>query len=352
MSFQNKYVFTQATKEDEKGIVSLFEQQSFEGGIGVQYLRGSAPMQSFFAEGNNVVSVVVKDSECENKIIGLGVCVVKKGYVSGKICNIGYLTGLKLLKEYQKKFTGIAKAYDFINEASDNKIDYFYSTILSDNIYVQKMLEKKRKTMPTYNFLCNYTSFMFKTGGKISLPKGYLIKECTKDFADEFYKNLSHKRDFSLQHPSQNILSTAQFYAFYKNGKPIAIASVVDLRTLKQYVVKKYSGIYNLIRHFPTNLFGYPNFPKLNETVSVCSAAFYFDIDINMDDLSHFIKSLFKICTETKIIMVGAVQDSALYNALKKEKCVKYQSRLYQTSFKKDDLIKNNNIADIEIAFL
>ncbi len=350
MSYQNRYSFTNATKSDAMDIHKLFASQSFDGNIGVQYLRGDNPIDSFLHDGDSYICLVVRDTHAENKLVGIGCCIIRKGYIRGKVCNVGYLTGLKIHSLYQKKFTGIAASYQWLYDNCKDKVDYFYTTILSENVAVQKMLEKKRKSMPIYHYLDEYDTFIFKTGGKKFARGSLSVAPCSLSDASNFYAKLQ-KGEFSTAHLNQNFLQNADYYGLYKDGLLLAIASVSDRRMDKQYVVKKYAGAVAVLRFLPTKLLGYPAFPKLNEVVSMGGVAIYSDKNADVDALKYFFSQILAHYIKAEILMIGLTKKHKLYSILASMKSIRYGSKLYQVSFEKNDLLANDSLADIDISF-
>ncbi len=350
MSFQNRYSFSHAAKEDAHGIKELFEAQSFEGNIGVQFLRGEDPVSSLLREGE-AVCLVLRDNE-QDKIIGMGGCVIRQGFIGGEQKNIGYLTGLKLLPQYHKKFPGIAAAYRWIAD-NTKQVDYYYTTILSENTYVHKMLEKRRKNMPIYHYLGDYRTFIFKSGGKKRILKGLTFGRCTEKEALEFYHEKAAKHEFSVLSPLQNDLQNASFFALYKDKNPIAIAYALDQREYKQYIIRSYGGIVKLLRYLLTGVFGYPKFPKKNQTVGIASAGIYLGQQTKKEEIDFLLDRLLVDYTDTDMVMIGAHSNHPLFETLSKRRHIAYDARLYQVSFNTDesDLLDIDCTAAIEVAF-
>ncbi len=350
MSYQNRFMFSMATPEDAEGIRRLFAAQNFDGNIAVQYLRGENPIESFLKEGDEFVCLVLRDTEADNNIIGMGSCVIRKGYANGTICNIGYLTGLKLLPDYHKKFLGIAKAYQWIQENTMGKVDYYYTTILAVNIYVQKMLEKKRKNMPLYQGIGDYHTLIFKTCGIKRQVKGLAVRACSGDTARNFYAKKATKYLFSVAEPLQNDLANSTFYALYRGDDIIAVTSVLDQRNYKQYIVKRYGGMYNLARFLPTGILGYPNFPKIGKTVSLASASIYHDSSTSSRELRYFWGQVLSSYKNTELVMIGLHHHHPVLSALKGLKSVGYKSKIYRVSYNQSDKFDLTDIAGIDVA--
>ncbi len=351
MSYQNRYIFSNASPGDVEGIRQLFSSQNFDGDIAVQYLRGDNPISSFLREGDDFVCLILRDTQADNNIIGMGSCVIREGYVNGIICNIGYLTGLKLHPDYHKNFLGISKAYQWIYENTKGKVDYYYTTILADNIYVQKMLEKKRKSMPLYNNIGEYHTLIFKAGGAARLNHRLEVKICDNDVAENFYKTRAIKHLFSVSNATQNDLANSCFFALYRGKEIIAVASVLDQREYKQYIVKKYSGIYNILRFLPTALLGYPSFPKLNDTVSLASMSIYHENTATEKELLYLFRQVLSNYNKTELIMIGLHDNHPLLPMITTLKHVSYKSKLYWVSYNHHECLNYQGAAGVDIAF-
>ncbi len=333
MNSQNRYLFLQATSKDSKEIAEVFEQQSFEGNLAIQYLRSDDPLASFQEEGDEVVCLIVRDMMADNLLIGTGACVIRRGLVNCSPCNIGYLTGLKLREEYHKQFPYIAKAYLWIKEHTVGKVDYYYTTILADNIYVQKMLEKKRNNMPSYYYIGDYHTLILKAGGKRKQLRDLEVKNCDREEVMDFFEKKAVKLNFCVESPIQNHLENAVFYSISRNGTTLAIASLIDQRKAKQYKVRHYGSVYKLASYFPTNLLGYPAFPKVGEVVSISSMNIYLGMDISDAELRGFVRTVASEYKETQMIMIGVKKDHRLEKIMKSEKVIHYKSKMYQVEF-------------------
>jgi len=131
------YKYELATIEDGEEISALLEDVDFEGEISIAYARRPNAVQSLAKDGNASAFVIARD-EKTGKIVGVGACVIKN--------NIAYLTGLR-----SKKRVNIPKSYAILRAFCEaNNVKLTYTTILDDNIGVQRMLEKQRPSMPNY----------------------------------------------------------------------------------------------------------------------------------------------------------------------------------------------------------
>lgn len=362
MNFPSRYRVRTAVAGDGQQVNAVFSEQSFEGGIAVAYLREPDPLRSFLQEGDELVMMVLEDrselpdGEAPARIIGVGGCVIRDGYVDRKLCRVGYLTGLKLLRDYRGKIVFIPLIYEELHRITKDRVDVYYTTILSENEAVKKMLEKRRKWMPEYCYLGEYHTFFCKTGkhGGCRMPEGTEVKSCSGEEAALFYLEECEKGNFSVGNVVQNDLCHADFYGLYLEGKPQAIGYVLDQRHYKQYVVDHYEGIYRLISRLPTCLFGYPDFPRPGETASCAAAGIWCGKGvINQEEAAA---SLFcgmkEKASRFNFLIIGIFKKDPLIKVFSGVKKIDYKSRAYQVCFDGDALVDGKGNVRLEVGFL
>lgn len=236
-----------------------------------------------------------------------------------------------MLPEYRKKVRCIPQCYNFLYEKTRDLADIYFTTILSDNIYAQKLLEKKRKNMPRYLGLGSYSVYCFKTNcrkdGHYSVVKG------KKEEFEEFYKAHARRMNFSPADFHLAGLENDNFYGLYEEGQLIGVGAVLDQNSYKQYVIKGYNSIYKYLSKLPTRLFGYPSFPKANKPVNYGCISLLFVKDEKREAAGYFIKQLCKINSDYDFLMLGLHQEDPLNKIMQKIKHVKYQSKVYLVSW-------------------
>ena len=153
--FRNKkYYYEHANIHDGEEISQLLEQADFNGDISLIYTKRPNAIDSINKDSEKSVVVIGRENS-SNKIKGVGICTINKMMCGKKIENIAYLGGLRVDKSAT---LNIIDAYKLIETfVKENNVKYTYTTILEDNIYAQTMLTKKRKQMPYYNKITDYT---------------------------------------------------------------------------------------------------------------------------------------------------------------------------------------------------
>jgi hypothetical protein len=191
----NKFEISLAKPEDARQLLDIYECGDFKGNISVLYTRRPDPYKSLMLEGEKTVIPIVTDKE-NCVIAGMGACIIRKAYINGEVKNTGYLTGLKGLPEYRKHVPSISEVYKYLYELTKDEVDIYYTTILKENESVQKMLEKRRKSMPEYRSKGEYTVYCFRTG-TTHKEKGYTLeKGCLKEL-ERLYNDSSRSFNFS-----------------------------------------------------------------------------------------------------------------------------------------------------------
>lgn len=353
MSFQSKqYVFYKATDEDQLGIQEVFKSGKFEGDIAVQYLRDPNPLASFQKEGDKCFLVVLKDKE-KDQIIGTGSCIIRSVYWQGEIKRLGYLAGLKLLPEYQKKIPFIPAIYRYLYEEMKEEVDLYFTTILSDNIAVQKMLEKPRKVMPLYIYAGEYKVYFCKSGIRKRKLEGD-IRYCTKDELEALYEAKAKTVNGSLTKIDAYDLKNATFYGLFENGKAVTGGYVLNQQSYKQYVVKSYSFLYSILSKCPSRLLGYPSFPKINEAANYACATIW-DLEDNKERVERLWAYMRMEARSYDFLMIGLHEKDPLRSCIEKGKHIPYSSRCYWVDWQHNKAPYEKSLEEklaIDVAFL
>ena len=346
MNFQNdQYTLRLAEEMDNEGIAAVFASGQFPGGISVRYLRNPKPLQSFEADGDKAVIILVTDNTVD-KVVGVGGAVIREEYVNGKRSSCAYLTGLKILPEYQKKIRFIAKAYQFLHENIAD-CEYYYTTILDDNAGAIALLEKNHRSMPRYTYLGHYTTFCF-AGGKRILP---LEKNHPEGF-EALMKSEFRGRSFTPTSSEIVGFGEKTFYCVRENSEIIACCFVGDQRATKQYHMCEYGGIYKALSHLPTRLAGYPAFPRTDCDIDYGVVSYLFVRNSDPRLLRKFLRS---VAHEEghQLLIWGAFENNPLCEAMRDMKTIRYGSRLYRVTWNHEEEIQPiEGVIGVEAALL
>jgi hypothetical protein len=353
MNCQNeRFIIRPAHPEDSieiLEILEIIEEEDFKGRISLLYTRRPDAYESLMKEGEEVIIVVCQDT-VNNKIAGFGSCAIRELFVNGKPEKVGYLFGLRSKKEYRKTFLVLAKAYQALSAAlKDKGVNYFFTTILEDNLYAQKLFEKQRKFMPCYEPFGSYEVYTLKTHNKAVKNIGIEFRKANKTdipSIDEFLSEQGRKFQF---YPviSENTLGGFTFPEltyehFYilvdRSDKILAVGAAWEQQSYKQYIVQGYGGIikyiYPISSLFP--LIGYPSLPKPGSVLNFFTLSFWAVKDSNPELFRTFLQNIAAAdINGYPFFLVGIHHQNPLREVLIKMPHLKYSSKIYLVNWGK-----------------
>ena len=281
-----------ATEKDGEEIARLLEETEFKGGISIAYCRRPNAVLSLARDGEKSTFVISRNTE--GKIVGVGGCTIND--------NVAYLTGLRAVAP-----GNIPKAYQLMREfCAKNGAKLTYTTILEDNVAVQKMLEKKRANMPHY------------------------LRH------SELVTNIIQKK-LRIRDKNKIALEKDGFYVLRNaSGDELARGKAVEQWDYKQYVIKKYSRQLQVIKTFVKW------FPKENEVLK-----FFTLREVMANDsiaLESFLRHISHIPLQGSFFLYGGSDCSV--------KAIKYKSIIYIVDWDKTIEDVSNIPLHVEIANL
>jgi hypothetical protein len=353
MSCRNKrFIIDLASPADAEEILKIYESGDFKGNISVLYTRRPDPLKSLRQEGEKVVIPIVKD-QTNNRICGMGCCVIRKAYLNGEIKNTGYLTGLKILPEYRKRLLPIADVYNFLYEQTKREVDLYYTTILQENTAVQKMLEKKRKNMPEYLYQGDYTVYCFRTGRKVFKTNNYLLQRGQREGLLQFFKKQEKQYQFSPQITTMyKNFKQDVFTLSDPQGNILAACLLWNQQDYKQYIITEYQGIYKLLQRLPLKLCGYPPLPLPNTPANYACVTMLYYVDFDPELTRYFLEKVAESAKKYDFLMLGLFANHPLETVFTQIKHVKYQSRLYLVSWDNQPYHLDERPVNLEVGLL
>jgi hypothetical protein len=355
MSSRNeRFYFRPAGPQDSRDLLKLYESEGFAGNISVLFTRRPDPYQSLMKEGDDAVIPVVLDRDAD-RVCGMGACIIHKVNLNGVMRRAGYLTGLKSLPEYRKRVPFGTAVYSYLHELTREKVDFYYTTILKDNVAAQKMLEKKRRNMPQYRYAGEYTVYCFRAGTlqRDKGLKGYDFR--TSNIAEVQAAAGNASLNFNLSPAGTNWpgLTDNDCYVMRDDdGKTIAACAVWNQQSYKQYVITRYGGIYRFLRSMPLKLFGYPNLPKEKQPVHCASITM---LTVSGNDVrlaSYFLEQVARAAKTYDFLMLGLHESHPLNASMSKIRSIKYRSRVYTVHWSENSLVPDERPFNIEVGLL
>ena len=294
-------------------IRNILNDEEMESLVQVTYEKVPNLFESLQKDSEKTPIIVAGIDVKTGYLVGVGACSIFKN-------NIGYLNSFRIKKEYRNK-VNFGKAYEMlITEAKKLGVKNIVTTILEENKIAQKILTKRRKSMPIYEFYKNIVFFSLK-----NVKKGSLI---VKD---------------------EEILNYGNFEIHLKN------------KTNKKYVVKDYKKIYKFLYKFRKVIafFGYPEMPEINKISNFLYMDFVLkgkntDEKKNKNEFRKAVKFIQNKGYNCDFFMIGSYENSFLEKNLDKMKVFKYKSKMYKVFYEKiENVERDNNFRNenIEILF-
>ena len=294
-------------------IRNILNDEEMESLVQVTYEKVPNLFESLQKDSEKTPIIVAGIDVKTGYFVGVGACSIFKN-------NIGYLNSFRIKKEYRNK-VNFGKAYEMlITEAKKLGVKNIVTTILEENKIAQKILTKRRKSMPIYEFYKNIVFFSLK-----NVKKGDLI---VKD---------------------EEILNYGNFEIHLKN------------KTNKKYVVKDYKKIYKFLYKFRKVIafLGYPEMPEINKISNFLYMDFVLkgknaDEKKNKNEFRKAVKFVQNKGYNCDFFMIGSYENSFLEKNLDKMKVFKYKSKMYKVFYEKiENVERDNNFRNenIEILF-
>lgn len=354
MSYKNrssKFKFEIAGEEYSSHILRVLEEEEFKGGISILYTRRPNAVLSLKKEGEDVVVVICRDRETDD-FIGFGACAINRLYVGGRGAKVGYIFALRMAREHRRKYPRLLPAaYEYMGDIlRDKGVEHVYTTILSDNKDVQNMFEKKRRSMPDYNYKGGYNVHCIRTNlPEKGAPSDFELSQACEGDVDcmlqlfreqgalyDFYPAISRE---DLYGETEFPLKYSDFYVLKDKptGKLLACGAPWDQSGYKQHIVMGYKGRYKAFRAM-SPLFkavGIPKMPKPGTALKYYTVAFYAAREDGGKYIEALVRGISRIKKNYDYFIMGASAGSAADLVLSGMSPIVYSSRVYIVDWEK-----------------
>jgi hypothetical protein len=347
-----RFVFEPAGPEDEREILDIFEASVFSGKISLLYTRRPNVYESFLKEGEDVELLLCRDRE-KGRVVGLGAYSVSERYVNGRAQKVGYIFSLRGRGQSLKSHPLLPKAFEYLERRCRNKgVDFYLTTILSDNVYARQLLEKRRRCMPFYEFYGNYEVFALRTslGLKPQEDIDLVFRKAQKidvDAVVEFLNKEGRRYQFfpvirreDLIREVYPAVAIENFYLVVdRHGRILAAGAAWDQHEYKQYIMQGAQGTIGMNNLFaslcPSFLWPWPKFPMSGEMLRFFTLSFWVIREHNKRVFNYFLARLSVESSQYPFFLVGVYGCHPLRRCLTSRPHVVYKSRAYLVNWDK-----------------
>ncbi|MFC1890305.1 hypothetical protein ACFL4G_11190 [Thermodesulfobacteriota bacterium] len=342
MSSRNdRYTYETAMPGDAAEILDILEEADFKGKISLTYTRRPDPYVSFKKEGREVTVFVSREKKA-NRITSIAASSINRMFLNGEPADVGYIFGLRVRKEYRRKYLLLPRGYEYIFRLHEEKnISFFLTTILEENEVARKLLEKRRPSMPIYDYYGDYETYALKTGHRARRGRGLRFRNAEASDVNaliaflhdqgrrfQFYPILESAE---IMDPEASI-SYRNFYLLCDDNDEIAAAGTIwDQRDYKQYLLNGYGGIYKYLYpvSFMFPLFGYPRLARPGSILDFFTLSFWAVRDDDEDVFECFLSHLSAITRQYSYFVLGMDTRHPLREALRRRPHLLYPGRMY-----------------------
>lgn len=353
----SRFTFELAGPEDGTELLEILEDAPFAGNISLLYTRRPDAYASLMHEGPQVDVIVCRDRE-RGRIVGFGACALRRLFVNGTPQTVGYLFGLRTRPEYQRKFPLLHKGYALIPDLHRERgVSCYLTTILEDNHYARRLLEKRRAGMPAYLPDGAYTVYTVLQRKRFWPPDFAPWRFCRAGPDDlprlvTFLLNHGQNWQFFPHLRCEDVLNGVLpgldaecFYLLCDSAGQIQAAGALwDQAAYKQYVLHGYGGVFRLLaplsRACP--LIGFPALPQPGTRIPFCTLSFWAVANHDPAVFHRFLRGMAYVGREYPFFLVGLHERHPFGRVVERRPHIRYRSRLYLVSW--DD---ERDVADL-----
>lgn len=335
-----------ASLSDDKELRTLQSQSSMPGPCRISYLRDPSYFKALNVEGHFHQTIIGRD-QTNGSIIGWGNRTIKTTYVNGEQKDIGYLSSLRFIGQYNNVFT-MLRGYNKLRQLhKDGRADFYLTTILNHNTPAQNLLTCGTRNLPKYH---DIGQFHCKAISLSRIPfqdirKDFYLRSATqKDLRNilNFLNKEGRKKQFYPVYRADDFDSTEgllkglapdNLVVAIRDNKLIGVAGAWNQKSFRAGLVKGYSGwltigrpLYNLW----ACLSGYPLLDKPGTILNFFTLSLIAVQNDNHDVFRSLINKLIRQNRNRHDFMIAGLHSShPLLPVLHEMKGMDYGSRLY-----------------------
>ena len=251
----SRFRFELATPADDADLRQVLDATPMEGRIAVAFRREPSWFDAAVVDGRMRQVVACRDLQ-SGRIIGFGCRSIREVYVDGRPAHVGYLSSLRLLREY-RNFGLVARGYARFRELhGDGRVPFYLTTIAAGNETALRVLTSRRAGLPAYRAAGAYHTVALAvprrrratTGGGVTvrparpedLPE-VLDFLTTAGPRRQFFPRLQPS-DFLSPEGTMRGLSFDKLLLAERGGRLIGTLAGWDQHDYRQSVVRAYNG--------------------------------------------------------------------------------------------------------------
>ena len=341
-----QFSFSLANQQDDAQLRALIQATPMEGRISIAFQREPDYFYAAKTEGKFNQTIMARESEHGN-VIGMGSRSIKPAFVNGKVSSLGYLSSLRIHKDY-RNHTLLSRGYHALKKLHEDKqVKAYVSTVISDNTQAINLLTAGSDGLPKYRDFGIYHTYAIelKKPPKIKSKRVKIIKgsqqnldeivECLRrNGRDKQFYPYYENEDFKQGSEFLRDFKKENFYVAVTDSKIVGVLGKWDQSAFKQIVICGYDKKLNRIRPAYNFLADFLNVPRLPPPESKLNAFYvgFIAVDNNNPEIfSDLLSSIYKdhVGSAYEYIIIGLFEQDLLTNAVEKYPHIKYKIRVF-----------------------
>ena len=355
--------FAIASLRDDASIRRLLRDNPMKGAISLAFEREPDYFRGDGLAGAQDRTIVAYEND---RLVCMGKTSVRRRFVNGRACAVGYLGELRLDVSVQGRFDILRRGYRYFRELVDsNEVGapvLWCTSIASDNQRSLRFLERNLPGMPSYGFVGEFVTVLVAVPLRPSVAErraadardslrgdGYRLESgsverlsamaqllnqqgATAQFGSEWTPDL-------LESLARHGLPVEHWICVSETSNLVACAALWDQRGFRQTVIRGYGGAIAAGRRFFNLLAAVLGRPKLPSVDTVLPHAFLSPIGFK-PGCGLSLTKLVDLCLPVArrrgldfLTMGFAATDPILPDLRRHFHCREYRSRLYRVSW-------------------
>ncbi len=360
-----------ADATDDLKIRRLLRKAPVPGTVQIAYLREPDYLAALVVEGRFNQTVMGVDSTSD-ELIGVGSRSVKTAFINGEPSPLGYLSSLRVAKNYRGG-TFLARGYKFFKELhTDGRAKLYLTTIIEGNEQARKILTSGRGGLPAYRDIGRFhtLAISLRQSLKRLIESDLVIQAAWADDIPamlDFWRQEGSKRQFFPEYRPEDFSSNGLLRGLgledillaFRGGELVGTVAAWDQRAFRQSKVTGYSQKLRAFRpayNLGARVLGYPTLPLAGTELDYVNLAL---VCVKENDAAIFGSLLRELMSRSrskhKLILAGCHEKDPLLPVLNKFRHFSYYSRLYVVCWPdgEDDFQKlNGRVPYLELGAL
>ncbi len=353
----NNFSISLAIEDDEPRLRKLLKTNPIFGTISMFYQKEPNFFKAAWVGNQDLKTIVMKNDQKE--IIAFQTTGIRDVYLGGVIRRIGYLTNLRVDKNFQGK--GILKeGFDFIKKLDlQTKVPFYYSTVISANKKALRILAKPRRGGLNFIGQGTYlTKALVIFNRKKEVSNKYKIIRGSKDKLNEIvdFLNIEGKKKNFFPHYTfadfgsdfLKDFKVEDFYLAFDSNEIVGVVGKWDQNNFKQNIIAGYSGFFrfhNLFNFFGLFL-GLPKLPAVGQKLNFLYLSFIVVKNNDNQIFSDLLKSVYNDLIDSSYVylVLGLHEKDPLISSLRDFFCITYKSTLFFNYWQEPEILKKFNL--------